>query len=228
MSSSLRSIDEIIRSRKTSKILSTVPLEGGIPEAELAVMMEIAGMAPFHIAVSPEHRNGDATTCLVPWRFYVVPKPACLAIRQYLIEAQDKSKVPDMLAATDTLVQVTWCPDPVDPGFETTERWEYCPSRNNMEHIAASAAAVQNLLLVATQRNIASYWSSGGPLRSESVFQLLNIPQNEVLLGSIFLFKGDTSAEDVEIKPGKMREKKGALNEWCRWVNEINTVTNAN
>ncbi len=217
---SLSEIDQIIRNRKTSKVLSSTPLEGGLDRDLLKEMIETAGTAPFHIAAATEHREGDQDS-YSPWRFHIVDKAVCLALRQYLIDQEDHSKVPNMLAATDTLIQVTWCPDPVDPGFTLTERWEYCPSRNNMEHIAATAAAVQNLLLVATERGIASYWSSGGPLRSDSIFEKLGIPTNQVLLGSVFLFANVLQAEEVEIKPGKMRDKKGNIDSWARWVEKL-------
>ena len=217
---SLSELDQVIRNRKTSKVLSSSPLEGGLDKDLLIEMIETAGTAPFHIAAAAEHRVGELDS-FSPWRFHIVGKDICLKLRQHLIDQGDHSKVPNMLAATDTLIQVTWCPDPVDPGFTLTERWEYCPSRNNMEHIAATAAAVQNLLLVATERGIDSYWSSGGPLRSDAVFEHLEIPTNQVLLGSVFLFANELQEEDVEIKPGKMRDKKGTIDSWARWVEEL-------
>jgi len=217
---SLSEIDQIIRNRKTSKVLSSAPLEGGLSRDTLTEMIETAGSAPFHIAAAAEHRESEKNS-YSPWRFHIVEKETCLELRQLLIDRNDNTKVPNMLAATDTLVQATWCPDAVDPGFVLTERWEYCPSRNNMEHIAATAAAVQNLLISATARGIDSYWSSGGPLRSDAIFKSLGIPINQVLLGSVFLFANELERKEVEIKPGKMRDKKGDLASWARWVERL-------
>ena len=67
-----------------------------------------------------------------------------------------------------------------EPGFAATLA--------NMEHIAAAAAAIENLLLAATARGVSNYWSSGGVLRSQIVRQLLAIPPAEIVLGAIFFF----------------------------------------
>lgn len=211
-------IDQIIRRRKTSKMLSAEPVESSLDHKLVQEIIELAGWAPFHLAASPVHRERLTEASLVPWRFHVLPKQICLDLRQRLLDKGDRSKVPDMLAAADILIQATWCPDPDETGTTFNEEFEFLPTASNMEHIAATAAAVQNLLLAATARNIATYWSSGGPMRTQEVATVLGIPADEILLGSIFLFPDPENHAEVAVRPGKMREKRGSTEAWCRWV----------
>ncbi|MGB5706363.1 MAG: nitroreductase family protein [Arenicellales bacterium] len=214
-------IDQIIRRRKTSKMLSAEPVESSLDQKLVQEIIELAGWAPFHLAASPVHRKRLTEASLVPWRFHVLPKQICLSLRQRLLDQGDRSKVPDMLAAADILIQATWCPDPDETGAALDEEFEFIPTVSNMEHIAATAAAVQNLLLAATARNISTYWSSGGPIRKREVASVLGIPADEVLLGSIFLFPKQENYAEVTVRPGKMREKRGAPAAWCRWITTL-------
>ena len=90
------------------------------------------------------------------------------------------------------------------------------PSIQNMEHIAAASAAVQNMLLAATARAVPNYWSSGGALRSPDVFQLLEIPAHEILLRAVFLFPHDLSKATT--KGGSLRPSRSPLHDWSRPV----------
>ena len=137
---------------------------------------------------------------------------ACRQVRKLLLDNGDTSKIPRMLAAATTLIQVTWLPNPAKEGGEGL----FEPTVANMEHIAAASASIQNLLLAATARGIPSYWSSGGALRERAFFAQLGIPDREVLLGSVFLFPAEL--ENTENVPGKLREKRGATAEWARWA----------
>ncbi len=148
----------------------------------------------------------------VPWRAYALDAGACHRLRQKLINVGDDTKIVQMLAAATALIQVTWLPNPpkgaTDAPFEAT--------LENMEHIAAASAAIQNMLLAATARSFESYWSSGGALRETQVFDWLAIPQKEILLGAIFLFP--TDADGVETATGKLREKRGPIESWAKWL----------
>jgi nitroreductase len=81
-----------------------------------------------------------------------------------------------------------------------------------MEHIAATAAAVQNVLLAAEARGMFSYWSSGGILGDVDVFDWLTIPRNQKLLAAIFLSSADAVYDALE--PGGLREKRGSVADW--------------
>ncbi len=205
-----QSLNETLQMRRTTKAMSDEawachPASQEIP----AQILSAAGEAPFHKAAAKEHRAAPLDG-VQPWRCYHLDATQCRTLRQRLIENGDQTKIPKMLAVADFLIQVTWLPNPnpkkSDDLFE--------PSIQNMEHIAAASAAIQNMLLAATARDIPNYWSSGGALRSPETFALLGIPENQILLGSIFLFPTDLSAATTS--PGALRSVRSPTAQWAR------------
>jgi nitroreductase len=207
-----RIVDGVIRERRTVKVLADEPFPVDDARQTVEELAAAAGWAPFHRVAARVHQESGALTSIVPWRFYLVDAPACRALRDALLERGDKSKIPRMLAAARALVLATWLPNPpkgpVTGLFEATEE--------NMEHVAAAGAAVQNLLLAATARGIPNYWSSGGPLRGPEAFGWMGIPAGEIALGAVFLFPAETA--DAEVNPGSHRDRRGAPTDWSRWV----------
>lgn len=205
-------VDAVIRARRTDKVLADeafppVDLRGTVEE-----LVATAGWAPFHRVAARVHTEAGGPASIVPWRFHLLDADACRAVREELLARGDKSKIPRMLAAAWAMVLATWLPNPpkgpVAGLFEATEE--------NMEHVAAAGAAVQNLLLAATARGIPNYWSSGGPLRGEDAFRWMGIPAAQIPLGAIFLFPADTGG--AEVNPGSHRDRRGAPTGWSRWV----------
>ena len=205
-------VDGVIRARRTTKVLADAPLPNEGARETVEALVATAGWAPFHRVAARVHTESGGLTSIVPWRFHLLDAPACRALRQALLERGDKSKIPRMLAAAMAMVSATWLPNPpkgpVTGLFEATEE--------NMEHVAAAGAAVQNLLLAATARGIPNYWSSGGPLRGAEAFGWMGIPAGEILLGALFLFPSETG--DAEVNPGSHRDRRGAPTDWARWV----------
>jgi nitroreductase len=207
-------VDGVIRARRTSKVLAPEPLPLPADDAREMVeeLLATAGWAPFHKPAARAHIESGALTSIVPWRFHLLDAPECRALRQELLRRGDRTKVPPMLGAATALVQATWLPNlPKDPPAALFE-----PTVENMEHIAAAGAAVQNLLLAATARGIPTYWSSGGVLRGAEAFGWMGIPADQVLLGSIFLFPPDPHG--AEVLPGSHRDRRGPPRGWSRWV----------
>jgi nitroreductase len=204
-------VDGVIRERRTVKVLADQAFPATDARAVVEELAAAGGWAPFHRVAARGHLEG-ALTSIVPWRFYLVDADGCRALRETLLARGDKSKVPRMLAAATGLIQATWLPNPARGEhtglFEATEE--------NMEHVAAAGAAVQNLLLAAQARGIPNYWASGGALRGADAFRWMGIPAGEILLGSIFLFPAETSG--AEVSPGSHRNNRGAPSDWSRWV----------
>jgi nitroreductase len=205
-------VDGVIRARRTVKVLADEAFPATDARAMVEELAATAGWAPFHRVAAREHLSG-ALTSIVPWRFYLVDAAGCRALRDALLARGDKSKIPRMLASATALVLATWLPNPAKGElagglFEATEE--------NMEHVAAAGAAVQNLLLAATARGIPSYWASGGALRGPEAFGWMGIPAGEILLGAVFLFPSETG--DAELNPGSHRDRRGAPSDWSRWV----------
>ena len=204
-------IDTIARRRRTLKLLpnpSTPLPTGGLERATVDALIAAAGWAPFH-RPNAAAREGQAVAP-EPWRFYALDAAACRALIGPIgALPKPPGKLTNMLAAADALILATWLPEPSED-----EPWE--ADTFNLEHIAATAAAVQTLLLAATERGIENYWSSGGSLGTAEAFRLLRIPAGELLLGAIFLFPDPP--DDVEAAPGKLRTKRTAPGRWSRWV----------
>lgn len=218
-------LDRLIQDRHTRKLLADTPLDITTDRATIDAIVSAAGWAPFHLVSAPAYRESSPMPSLFPWRFYVADVDAARAIRDRLLEQEDKSTFPRLLAACDAFVIVTWIPDPLKDGDAApASPAVFNGTRENMEHIAASGAAVQNMLLAATARGVHSFWATGGPLRSRELLTSLGVPSHEIMLGALFLSSGDATMTGTgeptgaEAKRGGLREKRGAMSEWARWV----------
>lgn len=63
-----------------------------------------------------------------------------------------------------------------------------------IEEIAATAAAIEHLLLGAQEQGIAALWSTGGMTYHDSMKQLLGMEENDQMMGLIYLGYTDEAA----------------------------------
>ncbi|HBX66400.1 MAG: hypothetical protein CL670_01400 [Balneola sp.] len=216
------STQESIRKRQTLKLRvdphNPLPVTKGKEfKSTMEELAELAGLAPFHYQSAVHHRN-EKLKGAEPWRFHALESKTC----RDLLEAFNQDKpmkasdgIKQMLAAADGLILATWLPEK----SRSLSR-KFHPNVKNMEHIAATGAAIQNLLLAATEEGIINYWSSGGCLRKPKVLEFLGIPKREILLGAIFFFP-DEFPETAETKTGKNRDAKGELKDYFDWIEEF-------
>jgi nitroreductase len=211
--------EEAIQKRKTLKLRADphkpLPvLKDDSFRLLIEELIELAGKAPFHYEGHKSRRKADLQGA-EPWRFYGFDGKNCRTLLHSL-NNQRPLKAPEgirqMLAAADGLILTTWLPEP-----SRKKARRFYPNLKNMEHIASAGAAIQNLLLAATSRGINAYWSSGGILRKPKMMHFLDIPEEEILAGAVFLFPNEYP-EDVETKRGKNAEKRGALADYMRWI----------
>lgn len=207
-------IQEVIRKRKTTKVLGNAPwaLPEEIVQEKVFEIIQSAEMAPFHYQAHKTYQDKPLNS-IVPWRVYWLKAADCRKLANFIQENDVKAgKILQMLFAADALLQVTWLPDPSEEAGDVAL---FEGNLRNMEHIAAGSAAIQNMLLTATSMNIPNYWSSGGVLRSEELYKMLGIDTKEILLGSVFLFpEGADIPKDHKVGLGGLRDKKGDLNQW--------------
>ncbi len=213
MTNDFQAVSNAIRNRKTTKIISdgTVVNKGTIDIETIDNLIEVAGWAPFHHPVHQRHRPDDKAL-IEPWRAYILDASVCNEIIEKIDPEDNPGIIPGMLAAADTLINVTWLPDP-DPAYAVPA---FAPTDRNMEHIAAASAFIQNLLIAATAKDITTYWSSGGIFNKPQYKKMIQIPDQEILLGSIFLFPDAVS--DYEIRTGKLREARSNHAAWSKWI----------
>lgn len=208
---------DTIRARKTTKVLSDEELTPEDLGETLDRLVEAAGWAPFHRACDATHREHDLCG-IQPWRMYVLSGPECRELGRRM-PTERAGKLPRMLASADTLIQTTWLPNPAQSPLAEGQLFE--PTLANMEHIAAASAAIQNLLLAATEAGLPNYWSSGGALlREAEAYSWLGIPKTEILLGSLFLFPADPARHGTttEVVGSKLRDQRSPVGSWSRRV----------
>jgi len=206
-------VADVIRSRVTEKVLATDDFKHQLSaevEAEndqkVRDALETAGWAPFHY---PRNVDGIAE----PWRAYFLGREQAEKAAKYLSEELGvKSKEPQLAAACNALVLVTWLPE------ANPDSAEKVTLRNN-EHLAASSAMVQNLLLMLTAEEMGNYWSSGGKFGGSEMFGYLNISNEESLLAAVFIEYPQTKSKVDETKQRKRgihRDKR-----CTQWVKKI-------
>ncbi|PID46838.1 MAG: hypothetical protein CSB47_01765 [Proteobacteria bacterium] len=155
----------------------------------------------------------------MPWRFYPLDQQNCLALAKSIcadpeLDGDEGSTIVRLLAACGAMVTVTWLPEP-----DESARAKDAARRAfvDHEHVAATATAIQNLMLATKVRQIDSYWSSGGVLRDWKCYRLCGIPVRESLLGAIFLFPEDLE-QHIDVRRGNLRDARGTPDQWRRWV----------
>lgn len=228
----LENVSEVIRKRKTVKVLAdpkrpVLAAEGcgqQLQESDLAndglvrQAIELAGWAPFHYA-------RDVDNLAEPWRFHVLWRAQCQEIASLMPEWFDdmkpNNKLPAMLSACGALVIVNWLPQfdgakaSVDEPVSKEKQQQV-----DEEHLAATAVAVQNTMLALTAGGLGTYWSSGGMFRKSTMFEKLGISSNERLLAAIFVDYGQqfTNSAVTERITGKHRSSRSHFSEWTREI----------
>ncbi|MEM1042789.1 MAG: nitroreductase family protein [Bacteroidota bacterium] len=210
-----KAVAAAIQARQTFKVLgdpdAPVQFSAEAAAQNQQVVLEalrVAGWAPFHYA---RGTGGLAE----PWRAHVLWHEPCQHLAHRLFEwfpdLSPSSKIPRMLAACGALALVTWLPQ-----FGHVEDPKPAQVRTDEEHLMASSAMVQNLLLLLTAHGMGTYWSSGGVLGSAPLFRHLGIPETERLLAAVFVEYPETLGEDRERRPGKHRASRSD-----GWISEV-------
>lgn len=211
-------LEQVIRDRKTSKVLADAPLGVATDRAEIEAIVANAGWAPFHRPAAAVHAEGGGEQPVVPWRCFMLDVDACRSLRDWLLARGETGPMTRLLAACSAMVLATWLPNPWrlprPEGTDPDQLFE--GTLDNMEHLAAASAAVQNILLSATARGYRSFWATGGPIRTAESLARIGVPNSQLSLGCVFLFGPDSKGAPT--KPGPMRERRGAPEDWSRWV----------
>jgi len=208
----------IIRTRKTEKVMCEVKSHQAIPADVAARNREIvlesiktAGWAPFHY---PRNVGGLAE----PWRAHILWHAEARKAAEYLRDDLSvTSKEPRLAAGCHALIIVTWLPEFHDLESQTNSKLTREEQiKRDEEHLAATSAMVQNLLLLLTAHEMGTYWSSGGKFRGEEMFKFLGIAQDERFLAGVFVEYPELLDQNKERKAGAHREKRSET-----WIREI-------
>ncbi len=158
-----------------------------IPRTDIETILEAANYAPTHKKTEP-------------WRFKVFLGNAKARLGDYMAQVYEKNeerpkqikikKLRENPRKAAAIIAICMQRDPM----ERVPEWE---------EIAATAMAVQNMWLCATQLNIGSYWSSPGIIKHMDDF--LSLAPGEKCLG--FFYMGYTDEQITEVVKQPIADK---------------------
>ena len=137
-------------------------------------LLELLGVARF----APTHHLAQ------PWRFRVLGPESLAALKRVAgeKEAQKLDRAPTLVLATAAL-----------SGDLVLDEEDVC----------ATAAAIQLVLLAATERGIATYWRTPQVLRSKKGREAVGLPQGERFLGLLHFGTGEREPAPRERDPAE-------------------------
>ena len=159
----------MIRTRRTLKVLAdpNVPLAIDADarsenDAYVLHALKTAGWAPFHY----DRGEDGLVETLASARAVAIPVSqdcrAFAALDRRCIARKATGDVFPLVAQQSSSIG--------SPSFRQEPNPKAEQINTDDEHLAATAAMVQNFLLMLTARGMGSYWSSGGQMRSPDVF----------------------------------------------------------
>ena len=169
---------EAIRERRTALKFSDEPVARGVIEN----LIEAATWAPNH-----KHTE--------PWRFQVFSGAARQSLVDRLRAADPQGKDPTVKLTRAPVCIVVAQPHAEDPV-------------QDLEDYAAASCAVQNLMLAAHARGLATRWSTGALADSPAAKQVLGLAPDDRIVAFVNLGR---PAEDAPHPPA---ERKQPIVEW--------------
>ena len=219
--SEFETVSNVIRKRKTTKVFAADGSAVDVPDelrrlhdAQVRASIATAGWAPFHF-----DRKIDGIA--EPWRVNVLWTPACRELAGELTklapEMKPNNKLPALLNACGATVLVDWLPVDVGEVADDLKRTEM-----NNEHLAATAAYVQNLVLLFAACDLETYWASAFLLGSTAVRARLGLRPSAKLLAGVFVSYGSAQHDELTRAPGGNREKRSPV---IRWTKEVESLS---
>ncbi|MCC9134942.1 nitroreductase [Pontibacter silvestris] len=188
------SISNVIQNRRTVK----PPQMNGqhIPDEQVKQLLELADWAPTHGYTEP-------------WRFKVYAgdkvKDFCLAHAELYKQNSNPEKFLEV-----NYEKLLHMGDATSHLIVAIMQRGSLPKIPVLEEIAATSCAVQNLLLGATAMGLASYWGSGGMAYHPAMKEYLNLQEEDLVLGILYLGYTD--------KPVPEGKRTVPLEEKVEWV----------
>jgi nitroreductase len=177
------SLTNIIQNRRTIKPFM---MNGHkIPNGHIASILELADWAPTHGYTEP-------------WRFVVYENPSefCLAHANLY-----KSNTPADEFNEGVFANLSQQGDKASHVIIAIMKRGKLPKIPAFEEMAATACAVQNLLLGATALNIASYWGTGGMALKQPMKDFLLLGEEDAVIGILYLGYADQHPEGKRTIP---------------------------
>lgn len=193
MNNTLSAIQEVIQNRRTMK----PPQMNGqqVPDQQVWQILALADWAPTH---------GNTE----PWRFRVYTneklKSFCLAHAELY-----KAHIAPDKYLQEKYEKLLHMGDQASHLIVAIMQRGNLPKIPALEEIAATSCAVQNLLLGATALGISSYWGSGGMAYHPAMKEMLQLREEDLVLGILYLGYTD--------KPVPVGKRMVPLEEKVKW-----------
>jgi hypothetical protein len=215
----IKIVTDTIKNRRTFKVLynsnvhgNREPADNGPNHAKVLAAIASAGWAPFHY-----DRAMDEIA--EPWRVDFLDEVKCREVAanffDWFDDVKPTNKLPAMLNGCGCLVLVSWLPQFLDSATS-----DVLPEKRRQvdeEHLAATAAYIQNLILILTAHDFGTYWSSGGQFRTPIMRDKLGLQHGGRLLGAVFV-DYNPNDESLERLSGKLRNRRSLE---LGWFNKI-------
>lgn len=180
MTSTFEHIQNIIRQRRTTK---PNQMNGqSIPNEQVKQLLELADWAPTH-----GHTE--------PWRFRVFSGNKVLEFCQQHAELYRQHTPADKFMQEKYNKLLNMGEKASHLIIASMERGNL-PKIPTLEEIAATSCAIQNLLLGATALGIATYWGSGGMAYHPAMHDHLQLREEDLVLGILYLGYTDKASTD--------------------------------
>jgi nitroreductase len=174
MSNTFDTVSSIIKNRRTTK----PPEMNGqkIPDEQITTLLELADWAPTHANTEP-------------WKFVVYTNGKTFGKQHAELYKADTPADNYMQMTYEKLLHMGDKASHVIICYMQRKPLVRIPV---LEEIAATACAMQNILLGATALKIASYWGSGGMAYKPAMKHFLGLGDEDEVLGILYLGYSDT------------------------------------
>ncbi len=214
-------VSNVVRRRKTVKVMTVSPRP--FDERTLVECDQLLGRCIADSGWAPFHFNRGVEGLPEPWRIHWLRVGACRELAAVLpklvSDIRPDNRMSGLLTACGSALLITWLPQTSDEVADEEKLRQM-----NDEHLAATAALVQNLLLLTEAAGFGTFWSSGGLVRNTSVLSFLQVPEAERLLAMVYVdYQRSVSSREVELIEGKQRAKRSGMDAWCRQLDTLPT-----
>jgi nitroreductase len=169
------SLQQIISNRRTIK---PAQMNGNaIPNDQIEALIALADWAPTHGRTEP-------------WRFYIYGTESKETFCAQHAELY-KSNTDEAAFSVDTFNNLSNMGNQASHILIAVMKRGNLPKIPAFEEVAATAAAIQNLLLGAEALNIAAYWGTGGMILKPAMKQYLNLGDEDQVMGVLYLGYSD-------------------------------------
>jgi nitroreductase len=191
MSTPFNEIANTIKNRRTVKPAAMSGKK--ISKEDITSLLELANWAPTHGLTEP-------------WRFVVYEQPQAFCHKHAELYQQNTAEENFKPAVYDNLTHMG---DKASHIIVAYMQRGTNPNIPQFEEIAATACAIENLLLGAAALSIAAYWGTGGQTLKPAMKEYLGLGDEDQVMGILYLGYADEHPEG---------RRKVPLEEKVKWV----------